>query len=177
MGRGLPPRFTPHNSSARRHAAGVTAAIRKEIAAGFTRGPFSRPPLPNLVVNPLSARPKPDGSVRLILDLSQPAGGSVNDTIDPDCFLVQYSSIDEACRMIFSCGGQDALMFKADIQSAFKLIPVSPDQLHLLGFCWEGFFYYQVCLPFGCRSSPKIFNDLADCLRDLICAISGNPHV
>ena len=158
-------RFTTNNRSAERCRAGVTAAIRREVADGSTRGPFRAPPLPNMMVNPLSAREKPNGEVRLILDLSQPRDVGVNAGIDPDEFRVTYTSFDEAVQLIFLAGGAGTLMFKADVKNAFKLIPVRPDQWALLGFCWEGLFYYQVCLPFGARSSPRIFNDFATCLR------------
>ena len=67
-------RFMPNNRSANLRVRGVSAAIEREVSAGFTRGPFQTPPLDNFVVNPLSARDKPSGEVRLILDLSQPGG-------------------------------------------------------------------------------------------------------
>ena len=68
-------------------------------------------------------------------------------------------------------------MFKADIKDAFKLVPVRPEQWRLLGFCWQGSFYYQVSLAFGSRSSPRIFNDLADCLECLFQAEARDTFV
>ena len=64
--------------------AGVSEAIQREVQAGTTRGPFIVPPMDGMIINALSARNKPSGDVRLILDLSQPTGISVNDCIDPD---------------------------------------------------------------------------------------------
>ena len=65
-------RATTNNKSAELGQAGVTEAISAEVAAGTTRGPFNHPPFRNFVVNPLSARDRSDGGVRLILDLSTP---------------------------------------------------------------------------------------------------------
>ena len=121
------------------------------------RGPFATPPLADMIVNPLGARDKDDGSTRLILDLSQPAGRSVNDGIDADEFRLAYTSIAEAFRLIHAAGGAGALLAKVDIKAAFKLIPVKPDQWRLLGFQWQGQFYFQVALSLGSRSSPRIF--------------------
>ena len=170
-------RFTPNNRSATLRVTGVTAASGREAHAGLTRGPFVVPPLSGFKVNALSARDKPNGDVRLILDLSQPVGSAVNEGIDPELFRVVYTSIDEAIRLIFAVGRKGAQLFKADIQNAFKLIAVRPEQWRLLGFCWHGAFYYQVCLPFGCRSSPRLFNDFADCLEKLFQSGAGDVFV
>lgn len=169
--------FCLNNRSAFRHRTAVTPAVAREVAAGVTRGPFSSPPFPSFRVNPISARPKPDGSVRIILDLSQPRGDAVNDYINIDRFHVQYTSIDELIRHIFINGGRGSMLFKADIAAAFKLIPVHPSQFRWLGFCWEGSFYYQTALPFGCRSSPRIFNDFAECLAALTRRSSGHDSI
>ena len=74
-------------------------------------------------------------------------------------------------------GGEGTQIFKADIQAAFKLIPVRPDQHAALGFYWENKFWYQVALPFGCRMSPKLFNEFATLLRDLVRKTSHNVAV
>ena len=49
-------------------------------------------------------------------------------------------------------------MAKVDIESAYHLIPVHPDDQCLLGVEWENQVYYDTKLPFGLRSAPKIFN-------------------
>ena len=46
---------------------------------------------------------------------------------------------------------------KTDIESAFPLIPVQYSDHELLGYKWQLQLYYNCCLPFGCRSSPAIF--------------------
>ena len=48
-------------------------------------------------------------------------------------------------------------MGKADIQSAFRLLPVYPDDFELLGMRVDGLYYYDRCLPMGCSASCAIF--------------------
>ena len=48
-------------------------------------------------------------------------------------------------------------MVKADIQEAYRMVPVHPEDQHLLGMHWEGFLYIDKVLPFGLRSAPKNF--------------------
>jgi len=50
-------------------------------------------------------------------------------------------------------------MVKADIQEAYRMVPVHSEDQHLLGVHWEGFLYIDEVLPFGLQSTPKIFSD------------------
>ena len=51
-----------------------------------------------------------------------------------------------------------------DIESAYRLIPVHPEDRWLLAVRWEEKIYVDPMLPFGLRSAPKIFNAVADAL-------------
>ena len=170
-------RFCTNNRSATANAAAVSTAIQSEVAAGVTRGPFAAPPFKNFHVNPLSARVKENGAARLILDMSAPQGHSINELIDPADCSVEYSNLDQLALFIFENGGQGTQLFKADIKAAFKLIPVRPEQFAALGFHWAGSFWYQTALPYGCRASPKIFNEFATLLRDVTRRLASNPAV
>ena len=141
----------------------VSKAIHNEVERGHTAGPFAVPPLRDFHCSPLGAVPKKDGSARIILDLSSPRGSSVNEGIDNHTFTVKYCSIDDALDMVHSLG-PSAFMAKADIKHAFRLCPVKPAEWHLLGYQWDGGYYYDMVLPFGSRSSPCIFNSFADLL-------------
>jgi hypothetical protein len=46
-------------------------------------------------------------------------------------------------------------MSKADIQDAFRLIPIHPTEYHLLGFQWDGQFYLKLSNG-GCLKDPLI---------------------
>ena len=56
-------------------------------------------------------------------------------------------------------------MAKLDIKHAFRLCPVSPVDWNLLGTHWEGFYFIELRLRFGLRSSVFIFNSCADALE------------
>jgi len=61
--------------------------------------------------------------------------------------------------------GPGALLAKVDIKSAYRLVPVHPDDRPLLGVMWKGAYYIDAMLPFGLRSAPKIFTAVADALE------------
>ena len=64
--------------------------------------------------------------------------------------------------------GPGCFMTKTDIQSAFRIIPVHPDDWELLGMSWKGLFFFDKALPFGLRSAPYLFNQLSDALEWLV---------
>ena len=68
---------------------------------------------------------------RLITDLSSPEGSSVNDGISSELYSLQYTSIDKVAQALRAYG-RGALLAKAGIKSAYHLIPVHPDDRHLL---------------------------------------------
>ena len=53
-------------------------------------------------------------------------------------------------------------MAKTDLKSAYRHVPVHPDDQHLLGLEWNGTSYLDRALPFGLRSAPKLFTAVAD---------------
>ena len=95
------------------------------------------------------------------MDLSSPRGSSINDFIDKEDFSLHYATFDQALALVSSFG-TGALMAKLDLKHAFRLCPVSPTDWELLGMHWQGKFYVDLRLPFGLRSSPFLFNRLAD---------------
>ena len=98
---------------------------------------------------------------RLIVDLSFPAGRSVNDGIDPALCSLHYTSVDEACRRVMALGA-GAMLAMFDVQGAFRTVPVQPDDRWLLGMQWQGKTYVDKVLPFSLRSAPKLYNAVAD---------------
>ena len=77
---------------------------------------------------------------------------------------MRYQTIDTAIRLIKSVG-RGAFLTKTDVSEAFRIMPVRPDQYHLLGMTWRGSFYFDKCLPMGCRSSCKIFERFSSALQ------------
>ena len=93
-----------NNLSARNNEEKITKAIIKEVQRKHTSGPFDHPPIPRLHCSPIGSTEKPDGSARLVMDLSQPEGSSINEGIDREEFSVHYTHFDEATRMVRSAG-------------------------------------------------------------------------
>ena len=81
--------------------------------------------------------------------------------------MLHFASFYEALTLVARCG-QKALMVKLDIKHAFRLCPVRLEDRELLGIPWQGKFYFDLRLPFGLRSSPYLFNRLADTFEWLL---------
>ena len=154
-------RITLNLRSAHLHPEAISAALAKEVSNGHTAGPFLSPPIPNLQRSPLGVVPKKDGTWHIIMDLSSPHGSSINDFIPKDDYMLHYASFDEALTLVARYG-QKALMAKLDIKHAFHLCPVRLEDRELLGIHWQGKLSIDLRLPFGLRSSPYLFNCLAD---------------
>ena len=129
-------------------------------------GPLDPRAYPYVMVSSLGAVPKKHclDKWRLILDLSHPKGASVNDGIDRTLCSLTYMKVDDVVQQVLSLG-KGTLLAKVDIESAFRNIPVHPDDRHLLGILWDTKLYIDTVLPFGLRSAPKIFNSVADALQ------------
>ena len=116
-------------------------------------------------INPFGVIPKghQSGKWRLIVYLSPPDGASVND------------GIDQIVQGILRLGGgsEMAKMAKMDVRSAYRIVPVHPEDRCLLGMRWDGF---DAMLLFGLRSAPKVFNAIADAL-EWILKSSGGRHL
>ena len=82
-------------------------------------------------------------------------------SLPKDLYSLQYVTIDDAINMI-SRLGRGTLLAKIDIRNAFRLCPVRPEDRPLLGINWRQQYYYDLVLPFGLRSAPFIFNQVAD---------------
>ena len=96
--------------------------------------------------------------------MSFPENNSVNDGIIDESKTVNYASIDDAIAKL-KTNGNGAVMSKTDIDSAFRLIPVIPDDYPLLGMKFNHRYYYDKCLPMGCSSSCHIFERFSTALE------------
>jgi hypothetical protein len=153
--------------SAMENASVVQEYIDKEVALGRVVGPVSPRAVPaGTQLSPLGVIPKSSqpGKWRLIVDLSSPEGKSVNGGIEPELCSLQYLRLDEVIRQIATTG-RGTLLAKMDIESAYRIIPVHPQDRSLLGMQWKGGIFFDTRLPFGLRSAPKIFSAVADALQ------------
>lgn len=58
--------------------------------------------------------------------------------------------------------GRGARLAKIAVKSAYRTIPVHPEDRALLGMRWEDNLFVDAALPFSLRSAPKIFTAVAD---------------
>ena len=148
--------------SASLHAEVIDKYLAKEVALNRVAGPFPVPPIHGLHISPFGVIPKrgQPGQWRLILDLSSPHGYSVNDGIPKDPYSLHYASVDDAIRILLQLG-PGGLMAKFDVESAYRNVPIHPDDRYLLGMSWRNQYFIDLTLPFGLRSAPYVFNTVA----------------
>ena len=53
---------------------------------------------------------------------------------------------------------------KLDVKHAFRIVPVEPQHWDLLGTFWNGYYFVELRMRFGCGSSIFIFNTFDDAL-------------
>ena len=67
-------------------------------------------------------------------------------------------------------------MAKLDLRSAYRMVPVHPQDQWLLEIEWESQIYLDRALPFGLRSAPKVFSAVADGLAwAMVCSGIAHP--
>lgn len=159
------PTSCSNSNSVLQNGKAVREKLSKEISLGRISGPFLSPPFPTFRSSPLALIPKSvPGEYRLILNLSYPPEKSVNDFIDKEHCTVRYSSIDDAVKMVQKLG-KGALLAKADIKSAFRLLRIWPGDFDQLGFSFSGNFYFDKCLPMGAAVSCSLFEKFSSALH------------
>lgn len=65
---------------------------------------------------------------------------------------ISYISVDQIVNEILQLG-QGVLMAKVDIEQTHCMVPVHPEDHHLLAVQWEGQTYVDKVLPFGLGSA------------------------
>ena len=94
----------------------------------------------------------------MIVDLSARDGASVNDGIGAEVCSLTYASVDNAVSIVQHLG-QGTQLVKMDLKDAYHIIPVHPQNHHLLGIQWD---FLDHNLRFGLQSAPKVFTAFAD---------------
>ena len=166
--------LSPNLISALEHPDVVSTHLATECSRGHTAGPYESPPCHPLRTSGIGVVEKKSGGHRLIVHMSAPSGASVNDCIDRDQFHLAYITVDDIIKHVCKFG-KGALIYKVDIKHAFRNIPVRKCDWPLLGMQWNGKYYVDKVLPFGLRSSPAIFNAVADGVQ-WICRNTYNLH-
>ena len=153
------PSRAKNSLSAYQDGRQVTDEVASWLHQGFAYGPVPLSEIPSHAkVSSLMTRGKPNGSVRIILNLSAPVGMSVNDGIDSDKFPTTMSSTTEWLRVLARVG-RGAWMVKVDWSSAYKHFAVCKEDTDLQFFMWLGKAFKELCLIFGSASSPGLFDE------------------
>ena len=137
----------------------ATKRVLKEVNLGQVLGPFKEPPFEGLICSPLNLVKKANslGEFHLIHNLAFPYNeNSVNSTIPDSEAAVKYTPFDKAVQICISLG-QGCFLGKEDFSSAFRLFPISGQDLCVLGFTLNSEYLINSTMAFGSRSSCWIF--------------------
>ena len=148
-----------NHRSATEHPSHIDSFVNTEVKdraviGGFSSNPFSTPAF----FSPLGSTERRDSDDRrIIMDLSFPRGGSINDMIPKDEYLGQqvwltFPRVDELVGLV-KVKGQGCKLFKKDLRRAYRQIRIDVGDAHLLGFTWRGQMFFDISLPMGLRSS------------------------
>ena len=91
---------------------------------------------------------------------------SLGNVIFIDCRIIDVTFLISLTHKNFlkitqSGVGVGSYLAKTDIKSAFRILPINPQDNHLLGIKWSGQYYYDTCMPMGCSSSCKTFETVS----------------
>jgi hypothetical protein len=143
----------------------VRNIVEKKILSEVAEGNYVIVEDKPILVSPLSAVPKSNGDIRVVHDLSQPDGLSLNDFATKQPFT--YQTIEEAIEFL----EPGWYMAKVDLQAAYRSVAINPAHSVFTGLKWtfEGQAYptYMIDtkLPFGARYSPYVFNRITQAVR------------
>ena len=113
-------------------------------------GPFQWSEVAEVHLSLFGVIPKKNqpGKWKLIVDVPHPEGRSVNDGISCELCSLQYIRMEEMVRKLLELG-PGVQMAKMDIERAYRMVSVHPQDHYLLGMQWEGQVYVDVALPIG----------------------------
>ena len=150
--------YTNHKSAIEQYEV-IDEFVIKHYEAKAIAGPYKVNPLPTVVhPSPLQVATSASGKRRAVIDMSYPAGRSINDAI-PE----QWSQIpgfsgqfhlpthEQICERILDL--EDPLMGLTDLKAYYMQLPSDPNDYPYMAFAWRGCIWIHLRLPFGCRSA------------------------
>lgn len=159
----IPTPAMRNHTSATDHPQHVDNYIQTELAHGALSGPYQHPPfIPWCMTSAImTAEKKNSVKRRVILDLSYPAGTSVNDGIPGDVYLGQPYKLhlpsvldlrDEIVRQ-----GEGSFLWSRDIERAFRQLRIDPLDYPLMCLYWKDSYYIDLAPAFGLRHASMYF--------------------
>jgi hypothetical protein len=170
----LPAIVCKNAASATRNGEFMTDTIANWVKNEFVSGPFNEPPLPNFRVNMLLAKEE-KCKLRPIINLSAPKGASFNEAVDNTSTLKLTMCSPAIFSQVLLHAGKNALFAKADLQNAYKLIPVNPEDWRFFGFKWLGKHFYETNTAFGNTEAPAEFDPLPETVVSVTKSIAQTP--
>ena len=103
----------------------------------------------SMFISNVFGRPKPNGDIRMIIDLSE-----VNEYVSKFHFKMDHLEV-AADLLDF-----DMYMSSIDLKDAYYSIPIWENHKKFLTFQWKGRYFQFNVLPFGLTSAPRIFTKI-----------------
>ena len=173
VGAGFIPTWHNH-PTALNFEADVDYYVEVERGHSAIMGPFDGMPFTSMQVSPLMTRLKKDSTHRrVIMDLSWPPGASINDAIASNWYVdgraeIRLPTADYMVGRLRELG-QGAYLYKTDLARGYRQLRVDPGDWPLLGFTHRGQCYFDVCPPFGMRTSALFMQRTSEA----ICWVHG----
>ena len=164
---GKRPNFSARSDNYRSATIGNKTKVQNQIKKELSKGNYIPVSSPPQVVSSLGAIPKDNGAIRLIHDLSRPFGG-VNAYVEDSS--VSYNTVDWATSIM----QKGCYLSKIDLQSAYRSIPISPNNYRYMGLSWlfdgetEKSFMFDAKLPFGSRKACQIFTSITNAIARML---------
>ena len=163
---------TQNHPSALNFPSHVDNYLKTEQQFKAVAGPFNNPPFKQFYTSPMMTRAKPDGSRRLIVNLSWPHGANVNSAIPDDIFddnecKLKYPTLDNIMEAI-STMGSDALIYKIDLKRGYRNLRSDPRDLSVLGWSWRGEHYVDISILFGLNTGAAACQKVMDSITHLM---------
>lgn len=170
------PIIPQNHSSALVNPHIVSQHIANELQLHRYSGPFQVSQLLTLIgpfrTAPLGVVPKPNSDkFRVIQDLSfprnDPATLSVNSEINSADFPCEWGTFAQ-CYFLIAKAPPGTQVAVFDVDSAYRNIPVHPDDQTHFCVAWENNIYIDHCVAFGSASSAGLFGRVADCFVAIV---------
>ena len=170
-GRSRLPTWGKNGKTAFQYGERVQDTLASFIKKGIYVGPLKMEELEgwSIKVHPLTVRLKDDGSVRVIVDASypyvvEPEGvqedepASLNAFINGDDFPAYMDGLGEFVELL-NDQGKGSRIFKADLEAAYKHVPVRKEDWPLQVLAWGDRLFIDLKLMFGTVSIIKFCKD------------------
>lgn len=170
------PIIPQNHSSALVNPHIVSQHIANELQLHRYSGPFQVSQLLTLIgpfrTAPLGVVPKPNSDKFCVIqDLSfprnDPATLSVNSEINSADFPCEWGTFAQ-CYFLIAKAPPGTQVAVFDVDSAYRNIPVHPDDQTHFCVAWENNIYIDHCVAFGSASSAGLFGRVADCFVAIV---------